>query len=164
MTNEQDNSGGEQAGAIVVRTGRFGDDKDPNLGADTRFKPGESGNPKGRPKGKTLSATIQEMMNDEGFIDRLHDKVKKRFVQGDGPDPVYQSTPMKAMITIAMIEAMDPSAPPQVRKDARNYLATFGWGTKVDVTSKGERISETPKIVSPIAARESDAATQAEAS
>lgn len=160
MKQFQFDAGGTQA-ALPPRTGRFGDDKDPDIGAKTRFKPGQSGNPAGSKKGKSLSATIQEMLDDETFIDKLHEKVKERFLHADGPDPVFQSTPMKAMITTAMIEAIDPSAAPSVRKDAREFLAKYGYGTKVDITSKGERISDTPKIISVINARPDDAPAQA---
>jgi len=159
---ESDTAGGHQAENLPARrTGRFGDDKDPNMGKDTRFKPGQSGNPKGRPKGKSLSATIQEMLDDDTFIDRLAealpDDVKK-------PDPDFQGTPMKAMITTAIIEAIDPNRKAGDRHMSRDWLAKYGYGTKVDVTSKGERISDAPKIISVINARPDDASTETEAS
>lgn len=152
------NAGGEQAVNLPAkRTGRFGDDKDPNLGADTRFKPGQSGNPAGRQKGKSLSSTIQDMLDDEKFIERLSEGVKDKVLQAD---PDFQGTPMRAMITAALIEAINLKNQPQARHAARDWLAKYGYGTKVDVTSKGERISDTPKIISVIQPRGGDAATE----
>jgi hypothetical protein len=159
---EQAQAGGQQAG-LVKRTGRFGDDKDPNMGADTQFRPGQSGNPKGRAKGPTLSTQIQNMMNDEGFIDRLSEKLKEQAgIDASDPDPEFQSTPMKAIITAALIEAMNPNIHPDTRNKARTWVARFGYGTKIDITSAGERLSETPKIISIINARPSDTEQHAE--
>lgn len=144
-------AGGEQPG-LIKRTGRFGDDKDPNMGAEFRWKPGQSGNPKGSKPGKSLSATIQEMWDDPNFIERLANLAP----EGAGPDPQFQSTAMKAAISVAMLHAMDPNQHPTTRKDARDWLAKFGYGSKVDITSKGERISEAPKIISIIRPRGGD--------
>lgn len=156
---QQANSGGDQAVNLPARrTGRFGDDKDPDLGAETRFKPGQSGNPAGRPKGKSLSSTIQDMLDDEKFIERISQGVKDKVLEAD---PDFQGTPMRAMITAALIEAININGNPQQRHAARDWLAKYGYGTKVDVTSKGERISEAPKVVSAIQPRGGDAASEA---
>jgi hypothetical protein len=157
---KQAEAGGYQAG-LVLHTGRFGDDKDPNVGKDTQFKEGQSGNPAGRRKGKSLSKTIQEMLDDPGFIDRLSEKIKDKTKL---PDPEFQSTPMKAMVATAIIESINSNEHPKTRADARRFLAQFGYGTKVDVTSKGERITDAPKIISIINARPTDASVEAETS
>lgn len=115
------NTGGNQAGSFPVkRTGRFGDDKDPNLGEETRFKKGQSGNPKGRAKGKALSKTIQDMLGDENFIERLADALPEDMKK---PDPEYQGTPMKAIIATALIEPINPASQPKARQAARDWLA-----------------------------------------
>lgn len=155
-------AGGNQAGGSR-RTGRFGDDKDPDLGKDTRFKPGQSGNPAGLRKGtKHLSTMIQEMMNDPQFIERLSQGIKEKTGIDPELDPEFQGTPMKAIITVAMIESMNPNIHPVARDKARSWVGKFGYGTKVDITSDGERITETPKIISIINARPSDDAAQSE--
>ena len=157
--NTSGNTGGHQAAHLpVVRTGRFGDDKDPNLGAKTRFKPGQSGNVKGRPKGKSLSSTIQDMLDDEEFIDRLSKGVKEKVLEAD---PDFQGTPMRAMITAALLEAINVNGNPKSKAAAREWLAKYGYGTKVDVTSKGERISDVPKVISVIQPRGGDAEPEA---
>lgn len=153
--------GGGQA-AIPPRTGRFGDDKDPNLGKDYQFKPGQSGNPAGGKKGqKLLSTQIREMMDDPKFIDRLSEKIKDKM---ELPDEEFQGTPMKAIITVAMLEAMDPARQAGDRDKARDWLAKFGYGSKVDITSDGQRIAESPKVISVINPRQDDAPAETEAS
>lgn len=111
------------------------------MGQNTRFKPGQSGNPKGRARGATLSKAIQDMLSDENFVDRLAaalpDDVKK-------PDPEFQGTPMKAIIATAIIEAMNPSGQIQARTAAREWIGKYGYGTKVDVTSDGQAIGGNP--------------------
>jgi hypothetical protein len=157
--NDQEETGGEQAG-LTVRTGRFGDDKDPNLGAEFRFKPGQSGNPAGRKKGQSLSTTIQDMLDDEKFIERLSKGVRDKVLEAD---PDFQGTPMRAMITAALLEAINVNGHPSSKQAAREWLAKYGYGTKVDVTSKGERISDTPKIISVIQPRGGDEPAPTEA-
>lgn len=154
-------SGGQQA-EEPRRTGRFGDDKDPNLGRDTQFKPGQSGNPAGKPKGRrNLSTMIQEMLNDERFISRLSGMIPEEVKRAD---PEFQGTPMKAIITTALIEAFDPTCKPAARQQARDWIAKYGYGTKIDVTSDGERLEMPPLVISKIKPRDqSDAASTAEA-
>lgn len=155
-------SGGNQADD-QRRTGRFGDDKDPNLGRGTQFKPGQSGNPAGKPKGRrNLSTVIQEMLNDEKFIERLSDKLQDEVKKAD---PEFQGTPMKAIITTAMIEAFNPNNPHKARHAARDWLAKYGYGTKIDVTSDGERLEVAPLVISNIKPRglDDDGATEAQA-
>lgn len=159
MTTER-YAGGSQAGDNLParRTGRFGDDKDPDLGKEYRFKPGQSGNPAGSQKGRlTLSTTIQNMLDDPNFIDRLSDKIKAKIIDAESPDPDFQGTPIKAIITTALIEAIDPTNQPSQRQAAREWLAKYSYGTKIDITSKGERVSESPKIISVIQPRDDDA-------
>lgn len=151
-------TGNEQA-RKRLGTGGF----DPDIGAKTRFKPGQSGNPAGRPKGRrNLSTVIQEMLNDERFIDRLSDKLQDEVKKAD---PEFQGTPMKAIITTAMIEAFDPNRPPGPRHQARDWLAKYGYGTKIDVTSDGERVEVAPLVISKIKPRgpDNDGAPEAQA-
>ncbi|TFC29361.1 hypothetical protein E3O25_05475 [Cryobacterium sp. TMT1-3] len=62
------------------------------------------------------------------------------------------------MITTAVIEAIDRTSDQKARANAREFLGKFGYGSKVDITSKGERITEVPKIISVINARPGDRA------
>lgn len=112
---------------------------DPNMGKDTQFKPGQSGNPAGRPKGrKSLSTEIQRMMDDPKFIERLSQGIKEKTGIDPAIDPEFQGTPMKAIITVALIESMNPKSNPEVRAKSRDWLSRFGYGTKVEVEHSGE--------------------------
>lgn len=105
------------------------------------------------------------MMDDPKFIERLSQGIKERTGIDPSLDPEFQGTPMKAIITVALIEAMNPNIHPETRNKARTWIGKFGYGTKVDITSDGERITETPKIISIINARPDDAPpVEAEAS
>lgn len=153
--NNANDTGTKQAHKLLG-TGRpgFGNGTDPGVGKDTRFKSGQSGNPAGKPKGtKNLSTMIQEMLNDEGFINKLSAKIKD---EAKLPDPEFQGTPMKAIISTAMVEAMSTGGHPSARSAARDWIARYGYGTKVDVTSKGERLVQAPIVISQIAARPAD--------
>jgi hypothetical protein len=94
---------------------------------DQTWKPGESGNPAGKPKGaKHLSTWIQELMNDEQFEAMLPD-VKEGW-------KTYKGAPMQAIIKTMALKAMNGDV------KAFDALAKYGYGTKMDVTSMGEKI------------------------
>ena len=85
---------------------------------DTQFKPGQSGNPKGVPKGtKHLSTWIQEMLNDPQFSMLLPDP-KEGFKE-------HKGAPLKAIVKVAVIRAA------QGEKESREWLAKYGYGTKL---------------------------------
>ena len=143
-----DEQAGDQQAQNVRPSGGF----DPNIGFATRFQPGQSGNPAGRAKGsKSLSQHIRAMLNDPKFVDKLSETVK-----GQLPDADFQDIPAKAIITTALIEAMDPSRPAADRQKARDWLARYGYGTKIDITSDDERIAVAPLVISAIKPREDD--------
>lgn len=92
----------------------------PDVGAATQFKPGQSGNPAGRPKGsKNLSTLIQNMLMDEEFTTMLPDA-------RDGWKE-FKGAPAKAIVHTAMIRAI------QGDLKAAEWLAKYGHGTKVEV-------------------------------
>lgn len=125
--------------------------KSPDIGKATQFKPGQSGNPAGpKPGYKHLSTWIREMLNDDDFTAML-------------PDPrdgwrEHKGAPVKAIVQTALIRAM------QGEKESREWLAKYGYGTKIDVTSDGERIQVSPLVISDIAARDDDAPAQSQTS
>lgn len=47
-----------------------------------QWKPGQSGNPSGRPKGMTLTKLLRQRM-DEGFLDKLAEMVLEKASEGD---------------------------------------------------------------------------------
>lgn len=99
---------------------------------DTQFKPGESGNPAGKPKGaKHLSTHIQEMLNDEEFETYLEHPAK-------GYVP-FKGAPIKAIVTVALRKAAAGD------DKAREWLAKYGYGTKLQLSNDPENpINATP--------------------
>jgi len=74
------------------------------------WKPGQSGNPAGKPKGtKHISTLIQELLNDEKFSVSVNGKR-------------YRGVPIKAMIKTQVILAMDGNT------RAFDILLKHGWG------------------------------------
>ena len=90
---------------------------------ETRWKKGQSGNPKGKPKGsKHISTHIQEMLNDPDFELKLKDGT------------ILKGRPVEAILKTAVAKA--------VSGDMRAFdmLGKYGYGTKLDITSEGEKI------------------------
>lgn len=92
----------------------------PNIaehGKNTRFVPGQSGNPAGKPKGAVhLSTRIQNMLDDDDFETMLKTK--------DGKKIEFKGNPAEAIIKTAILKAMGGS------KDWAEWLAKHGYGTK----------------------------------
>lgn len=81
-----------------------------------KFKPGESGNPDGKPKGtKHLSTHIQEMLNDPGFELKLKN--------GD----LLKGAPLPAIIKTAIAKSISGDT------RAMDWLAKHGYGEKLRV-------------------------------
>lgn len=100
----------------------IGKNQSPDIGASTQFKPGESGNPAGRPEGaKSLSTHIKELLNDESFkawVPDAREGVK-----------LFEGAPIKAILQALAIRAMAGDT------KAFDALAKYGYGTKIDLTS-----------------------------
>lgn len=130
---------------------------DPSVGKDTQFKPGQSGNPAGKPKGtKHINTWIQELIGDPDFEAQLFDLQKMSVVE-------FKGAPIKAIIKATITEALS-ARDPRVRAQAREWIAKYGWPTKNEHTGKdGERLVQTPLVISPIQPRPTDEAGDAEA-
>lgn len=89
------------------------------------FKPGYDPRRGTKPKGAIhISTHIQNMLNDEEFSIWLADP-REGFVE-------YKGAPMKAIIKTALIKAAAGD------KDAREWLAKYGYGQKLEVEHSGE--------------------------
>ena len=94
-----------------------------------KFKPGQSGNPAGKPKGtKHLSTLIREIGEN---IDWSKTTLKNK----DQMKELYGNNGWKAIVYVAMTKAM--AGDPQAMK----WLAENGFGKNIDITSGGEKIN-----------------------
>lgn len=95
---------------------------------DTQFKPGQSGNPKGLPKGTLhISTHIQNMLNDDEFSMWLSD-ARDGFKE-------YKGAPLKAIIMTAIKLAASTT---KEGAAAREWLAKYGYGQKFEVEHTGD--------------------------
>lgn len=86
----------------------------------SKWKPGQSGNPAGKPKGaKHLSTHIQEMLNDEDFEIKLKDGT------------LLKERPIKAIVKTAVAKS--------ISGDNRwaEWLAKHGYGEKINLELSG---------------------------
>lgn len=89
-------------------------------------KKGDVRNPGGKPKGtKHLSTWIQQLLNDEKFETQIQQGYK--IVS-------YKGAPIKAIVQAQMIKAINGDV------KAFDALGKYGYGTKMDVTSNGEKL------------------------
>lgn len=88
---------------------------------DTQFKPGESGNPSGKPKGAIhISTHIQRMLNEE------------QFSPDDVGEKVSNGTPLEAIIKTAIKRSEDGD------NKWADWLAKYGYGQKFELEHTGE--------------------------
>lgn len=100
-----------------------------------RFKPGQSGNPKGAPKGtRHLSSIIQELENE---LDWSKTTLKNKTELAEQ----YGKNGFKAMVYVAFTKAMTGDT------KAMEWLAKYGYGTKIDVTSNDKSIFTEKELV-----------------
>lgn len=82
----------------------------------SKWKPGQSGNPKGKPKGtKHLSTYIQEALTDENFELKLKD------------GSIMKEMPIKAIIKTAVAKSVSGDT------RAMEWLAKHGYGNLVRI-------------------------------
>jgi hypothetical protein len=116
----------------------IGKDVSPDVGKATQFKPGQVANPKGRPVGsRSLSATIQDLLEDDDFEVQLKNGEK------------LKGRPSRKMSEVMYKLALSGNV------KAYDVLAKYGYGTKVDITSGGEKI-ELPAVYLPQRKKDDD--------
>lgn len=93
----------------------------------SKWKPGQSGNPKGKAKGTKSLATIIRELESEDF-DWTHVPIKNK-------EAVKQmGTPFKAIVMVALGQAISGD------RHAREWLRKAGYGDKLDIVSDGEQL------------------------
>lgn len=106
-----------------------------------QFKPGVSGNPAGKPKGRRNLATIIRDLEETDFdwvtVPNLTDEDRKRF---------NGRSPFEVITTAALWQAAAGD------QKAREWLRKAGYGDRLDVTTAGRAI-KSPAIISVIGAR-----------
>lgn len=97
----------------------IGKNQNPDIGKDTQFKPGESGNLEGKPKGTLhLSTHIQNLLADEEFTP------ENLMIYGKP----YKGAPMKALIAVAIEKATSGD------QKWADWLGKYGYGSKMELT------------------------------
>lgn len=87
------------------------------------WKPGQSGNPKGKPKGsKHLSTRIQDMLEDEAFKQKLSNGT------------LLEGAPVEVLIRALITKAAEGDL------KAFDLLGKYGYGNKVDITTDYEKL------------------------
>ena len=82
------------------------------------WKPGQSGNPNGKPKGsKHLSTWIRELMEDESFEIQLKDGT------------LTKSAPVKAIVCTLLNKAIEGDL------RAIDLIGKYGYGSKIEITN-----------------------------
>lgn len=131
--------------------------KHPNQKGLVHFPKGQSGNPNGRPKGvKSLSSIIRELESEE-FDWNLFpksNKALKDFIEAAYPI----GSPFRAIVYRAVLDAVGGKGVEKIA--AREWLRKAGYGDKLDLTSKGERIKQQPVIISTIKPRYAESQTE----
>lgn len=97
----------------------------------TQFKPGQSGNPKGLPKGTLqIDTWINKLLNDEKFTTMVREGIELK---------EYKGAPIKAIIKAQIILAINGDT------KAADMLFKHGAPKKqeIDITSNGEQIGAT---------------------
>lgn len=94
-----------------------------------RFKPGQSGNPKGKPKGvRHLKTIIQEIGHN---IDWAKTTLKDK----ENMKRMYGNSAWDALAYVAFTKAMAGDT------KAMDWLAKNGYGQSLDITSDGNELS-----------------------
>lgn len=104
----------------------------PNIaeaGKKNQWQPGQSGNPAGKPKGaRHLRSIIQDMLGDDDFEQKLADGT------------ILKGAPIKAITKAAIAVAQSPGKKESAA--AREWLAKYGIGTRMDIDQKLEASGE----------------------
>lgn len=120
----------------------------PNTSGLVPFPPGVSGNPNGRQKGTKNLATIIEELEREDFGD--WDKIPIK----DRANAMKIGSPWRAIVYTAIAKAYSGDM------KAAEWLRKSGYGDKLDLTSKGDKIIQQPLIISSIKPRDANTETQ----
>ena len=85
----------------------------------TQWRPGQSGNPAGKPLGtKHISTYIREMMDDDDFEQKLAD------------GSILKGSPVKAVVKTLILRALNGDL------RAFDLLAKYGYGTKIELEAR----------------------------
>lgn len=124
--------------------------QNPDQSGLTSWKPGQSGNPKGKPKGrKNLSTVVRELMEDPDFD---WDKIPMGKKQKEYAKKIGRPWDLIVMTAIAKSFGQGDSR-------MMEFLRKSGYGDKLDITTKGKEIQQ-PVIISPIQKRDVETETE----
>lgn len=94
------------------------------------WQPGQSGNPKGRPKGiKSFANVVRQLLADENILDKLTNSKNTKWI-----DALPTKNPANAVVAAMVVKALEGDA------HAADWLRKTGYGDKLDITTDGHEL------------------------
>lgn len=97
---------------------------------DKQWKPGQSGNPAGRPKGiKSFANIVRVVLADENLVDKVTNSKNQKWLA-----MLPEKNVANAVVVAMVVKALEGDA------HAADWLRKTGYGDKLDITTDGHEL------------------------